>query len=157
MFWIINKALDFVFSPILSLKPIYSLSIISFLVTFLILLLNRIFLRKGLSDQIKKEIEKLKEEMLKMQKEKKYEKTKELFEKSKKLNLILLKQTLKSMIISSLVFILFFPWIKNRFSGYGTLIKLPFKLPFIGEGFNWLHWYIIISFITGLILKKIFE
>ena len=151
----ITGMFDLAFSPILALPPFLSLTVISVFLTCLVLIINRMFLRKKVFDELRESILKLKEDALRFQREGKMIEMEKCLKKMTKLNLFFVKQTLKSLLISIFIFALFFPWIKYRFSGYEAMVKLPFKLPFIGESLGWLQWYIFISLVVGYVLKKI--
>ncbi|HDH91636.1 MAG TPA: DUF106 domain-containing protein [Candidatus Aenigmarchaeota archaeon] len=151
----ITGMFDLVFAPVLGLPPFLSLTLLSIFLTCLVLFLNRLFLRKKVFEELKEKIFQLKEEALRLQKEGKMVEMEKCLQKMTKLNMYFMKQTFKTLLISILVFDLFFPWIKYRFSGYEAIARLPFKLPFIGENLNWLQWYIFISLVVGYVLKKI--
>ena len=151
----ITGMFDLVFEPILSLPNFISLTIFSVLITALLVLANRFILGKRTTKEIQKRFMELREEILKYQKIGDVEKLNEVMKEFSKLNKIYLKQTGKILVISLLVFLFLFPWLREKYSGDSTVAELPFSLPFIGENLSWFVWYIFASFVVSFILKKL--
>ncbi|OYT42342.1 MAG: hypothetical protein B6U78_01485 [Candidatus Aenigmarchaeota archaeon ex4484_224] len=151
MFW------DIVFSPILSLSPALSLALISFLISLTVVIASKIVMRMSNLENIRQKIEEIRNEIFRLQKEGKEEMAKKQMEELLKINKSYMFQSFKLILVSLVIFILIFPWIAERYQSYSKIVKLPFALPFIGDGLNWLEWYILISFVVGFILKKIIE
>jgi uncharacterized membrane protein (DUF106 family) len=60
-----------------------------------------------------------------------------------------------SLVISMLLLILVFPWIRTVYTGM-TIFTIPKSLPLIGGvGLTWIWWYIICSLVIGTVLRKI--
>ena len=79
----------------------------------------------------------------------------ELMSKSVGIQKKLMGQTMKPMMISSLVVLVAFYIIPMFFSK--TVLNLPFSIPFVGNSLGWLGIFIFTSVISGLVFRKIFD
>ncbi|MCK4730108.1 MAG: DUF106 domain-containing protein [Candidatus Aenigmarchaeota archaeon] len=79
----------------------------------------------------------------------------ELMSKSVGIQKKMMGQTMKPMMISSLVVFVAFYIIPMFFSG--AVLNLPFSIPFIGNQLGWLGIFILTSIISGLIFRKVFD
>ncbi|MHA1691090.1 MAG: EMC3/TMCO1 family protein, partial [Candidatus Heimdallarchaeaceae archaeon] len=62
-----------------------------------------------------------------------------------------------SLVISMLLLILFFPWLRAVYSGK-VVLTIPASLPVIGgKALTWTWWYMICSLGVGLTLRKILK
>jgi len=59
----------------------------------------------------------------------------------------------RSMIPSMLFVIVFLPWVVLNFTG--PVVMLPFSLPYFGNDFGWLMWYMITSIPFSITFRKI--
>jgi len=60
-----------------------------------------------------------------------------------------------SLIISMLLIITIFPWMRAVYNGK-VILTMPEFMPLIGgAGLTWIWWYIICSLVVGLLLRKI--
>lgn len=64
-----------------------------------------------------------------------------------------MKMTMKPMIVSLVIFIIVLPVMPNLFPG--TVVNLPFTLPYFGSDFGWMGWYFILSLPLNSIFRKI--
>jgi len=152
--------LDKVFSPILVLNPMVSLTIMAFIISFIVVISYKKLIDKELLMQTKKRMKKLKEMTVEAQKSKDLTKIEVITKEMMELNKVYLKEVIKPLIVSLLVLIIFFPWMSSRFSGM-VVLKLPFikttgnfKDIIVGNGLGWVGWYIIVSLTIGWILRK---
>lgn len=148
------KLLNPLFSPLLILPPIISISVIAFLVTVLILLVNRIFIKKNVVSEFKAKIENLREQLITFQKEGNMEKIKEIMNEITKENVAYMKQMVKVLLISIFVMMIFLPWVQYNYKDV-TVAKLPLAMPYMGSNLNWFVWYFLVSVAIGWILKKL--
>jgi len=124
-------------------NPIITVFILSFVFSLIISLLQRRVFGKEKLKAIKKEIDEINEKLLKL-KEPQEELLKKLFE----LNKILLKENLKVLVVSFILGIIGIYFVKYNYSG--SFIRVPI----IGS-LSVLYFYILLSFIIGIVLSKI--
>lgn len=150
---IIFKIFDSVFYPILSFPPLISLALFSVFLATLIVTLNKIFVKRKVLEEIKQKIEETREMLAKAQREGDKEKINKFLNELMKINSEYMRYSLKVLLISFTVIILFLPWLNSRFKGLIVAI-LPFSLPIIGSKLNWFYWYVFASLVVGWIIKK---
>ncbi len=151
--------LNTIFSPILGLNPIASIPIICGVITGLLTLLNKKLMGKTDAKEVKENMQKIRADMLEAQKSGDKEKADEQMKKMMEMNSQYLQSMIKplsvSLVISMLLLILFFPWLKATYNGM-TVMTMPEFLPMIGgKGMTWIIWYIICSLVISIALKKI--
>ncbi|RLI98046.1 MAG: hypothetical protein DRP00_02870 [Candidatus Aenigmatarchaeota archaeon] len=144
---------DFIFSPFLMLKPHLSLFLVSSLITFLIILINKFCIDKKKVEELKKKMEELRIKVANAQKLGNLEEANKFLNELLKTNTEHLRQSLKALLLTLVLISLVFPWIKYRYGGMS--INLPFNLPLIGSSFSWFIWYALVSFTVGWILRKL--
>ncbi|MEM5778500.1 MAG: EMC3/TMCO1 family protein [Candidatus Aenigmatarchaeota archaeon] len=127
-----------------------------FLLTMLIVFVISVFYRFLINQNEIRELKaSLKEKQTKL---KELQKTNQQ-EANKVLNEILLLNNkqfrimLKPMLLTLIVVGLSLSYFGQLFPG--TVVKLPFELPFFGSDFGWLMWYIIISIPLGQLFRKL--
>ena len=64
-----------------------------------------------------------------------------------------MKMSMKPMFLTLIVVGLALPYFGQLFPG--VVAKLPFTLPYVGNDFGWLAWYIIISLPLGQLTRKL--
>ncbi len=79
----------------------------------------------------------------------------ELMSKSVEIQKKMMGQTMKPMMVSSLVVLVAFYLIPKFFSG--AVLNLPFAIPFVGNTLGWFGIFIFTSIISGLIFRKVFD
>ena len=145
--------IDVIFSPLAALNPMVSLLIVSALLTFLVLGLNRVVTNRKLIKEIKDKMQEVRDNLNAAQKIGDKENINKHLAEMMKMNNTYMKQTFKAMIISLVVLGLFLPWLRYRYDGV-AVANLPFTLPFIGSSLNWLYWYVLVSFSIGWVAGK---
>jgi len=146
---------DIIFSPLLNLKPHVSLFIISSIMAFLVILINKFLVNRKKMDEIKRMIEEIRVKIAEAQKNKDMESASKLLNELIKLNSEQLRQSLLALVVSMLLIAIILPWMKYRYEGM-VVLKLPFSLPLIGNSLSWFIWYFLVSFAIGFLLRKIF-
>lgn len=144
--------LSAIFAPILVFPAVIAELFLAVLITFVITLFY-----KFLVDQNK--MKSMKDEMKEMQKKiKEAQKTNP--EQANKMMGDVLKLTNKQMflnfkpMIPTMIFVFaLLPWMASVFTG--PIVLLPFSLPFFGNDFGWLMWYIILSMPLTIFFRKI--
>jgi uncharacterized membrane protein (DUF106 family) len=75
-----------------------------------------------------------------------------------------MKQTMKIMAISILVFFIFFPWLSYKYAHLdeagavvnATVANLPFTIPTTSiNTIEWFWWYFLVGFASGTAMRKI--
>ena len=64
-----------------------------------------------------------------------------------------MKMTMKPMMASLLIFVLVLPILPGLFPG--TIVNLPFALPYFGSDFGWLAWYFVLSLPLNTLFRKV--
>lgn len=147
---------NILFSPILRFPPVYSILIISTIVTAAITLVNKKMMDSKKVKEVREKMEKAKKELLEGQKEGKKDSNKQM-EKMVQMNTEYLQALTKplsvSLIISMLLIILFYPWMRTVY-GNKVIVIIPKIVPIIGgKSFTWLLWYVISSIFATILLK----
>ncbi len=83
------------------------------------------------------------------------EKLNKLMSKTVEIQKKMMGQTMKPMMISSIVILVVYYIIPKFFSG--AVLYLPFALPFIGNQLGWLGIFISASIISSLVFRKVFD
>jgi len=146
--------LNVIFSPLTIFSPIVSVMLIAFLITVLVILINRFFVDRNAMKELKAKIEKMREELISYQKGGDSQKANEMLLKISETNMDYMKHTFKALVISIIVIILILPWAQAKYQDI-TVAKLPFAIPFIGSNLNWFLWYFIASLSIGWVIKKL--
>jgi len=150
----IAKYLDKIFSPLLSLPSPVTVGMLSVLSTLFVVGLTRVLTDKNEYESLKKKSEELKERMVEAQKKNDEKEIEKVLDEMMKLNKFIVKNTVKTLLLSFTAAVLILPWLSFHYSGQAMFV-LPVELPLIGNKINWLVWYILIGFISSLILNKL--
>lgn len=111
---------NLVFYPLLSLDPVYAVAIISFFLSLVFVIANKILVNQDKLKHVKKEMKKIQEEIKKARKKNNEKEMSKLWEKSMKMNHQQLTMVLKPMVVSMLLIFMVFPWMKFT---YGDVIS----------------------------------
>lgn len=133
---------NFIFGPLLKLGDLYSLIIISFLLTFLITWVYKIFTDQKLMKSLKDQIQEHQKEM-KNHKDNP-EKLMEIQKKAMDANFQYMKHSFKPTLFTFIPLIIFFSWLKTTYTQ-----------PILGM--NWIWIYIISSIVFSMILRKLLK
>jgi uncharacterized membrane protein (DUF106 family) len=71
------------------------------------------------------------------------------------INSAYMKHMYKTLMVSIVALIIFFPWIRMKYGGM-AVASLPFNAPFVGSSLDWLFWYLLVSFTIGWVTRKVF-
>lgn len=149
----LNSFFNTMFGPVISLGPLYGISIVSALVSFIFALLNRLMVDISEMKRIKEKLKFFQQEAKKYQKEKNEKKMKELMGSQLEYSNKMMKMNMKPLLVSLLVIFPLLPWLRASF---GTVqFVLPFPLPFAFDAaVGWLGLYILVSFPTTFVFRK---
>jgi uncharacterized membrane protein (DUF106 family) len=161
----LGVALDPILAPITAPLPSYiTLSLMAVFLTALIMGVSRLFVNKDLLRQVKEQMEDVKERLSKAQKSGDKKLQESLLDELMKANGRYMSQMIKIMIISIVIFFIFFPWMSYKYAHVDEsgvivneiVVKLPFTLPFINiASLDWFWWYFVSGFAAGTAMRKI--
>ncbi len=77
-----------------------------------------------------------------------------LLEEAFRLNFKMLGLKAKSLILTFLAIIPFFPWLNHHYQSV-AVVSLPFALPLIGSGIGWVAWYLLVSLCSSFVLARL--
>jgi uncharacterized membrane protein (DUF106 family) len=154
IFYLYLKILDSFLFPLLLIKPVLAIFIISTTFSLLSIGISILTVDKEALRKVKEKMSSLQEEMKTAQKEMNNEALTKLAEEAMKTNFQILKLKSKSMIIVLLLTFPFFPWLNYHFSGI-PIAKLPIFIPIIGSSVGWILWYIFVSLTIAYVVQKI--
>ena len=76
----------------------------------------------------------------------------------------MLSMSMKPMLYTILTILVLFTWLGSYpvlveavTKGGGHIVKLPFALPSFGTQLGWIGWYVLCSFATSTLIKKVFN
>jgi uncharacterized membrane protein (DUF106 family) len=119
--------LDPILGPLLSLDPIWSIVIISFVLSFLSVLASKYMTNQKMMKQHREEMKELQKKARKLQKEnpqKAMAMQKDMMEK----NMSIMKESFKPMIITIIPFLLIFAWLNANFTYLPLQPDAPFNM-----------------------------
>jgi len=126
--------------------------LLSAIITFIITLIYRFLANQEEIRQLKASIKEKQEKVKELQKSNPEEATKVLNEVMT-LSSKQFRMNTKPMLLTLLVVGLALPYFGKIFPG--AVVKLPFTLPYFGNDFGWLMWYIIVSVPLGQVIRKL--
>ena len=147
-------ALDSLFFPLAVFQPVISLLIFSVIITVLIIVLNRFSVNRTLVKEIKDKMQQIRENLTQAQKQGNKEDTNKYLSELMKTNGEYMRQSIKTMIVSMVVILLFLPWLNYKYAST-AVATLPFSIPVIGSSLTWIFWYALVSFTVGWVIKKL--
>jgi uncharacterized membrane protein (DUF106 family) len=121
-------------------------------IVFILTLFYRLLINQNEVRELKREQKEKQEKMKELQKTNPEEANRMMSEMLKLTNKQF-RMTMKPMMLSFIIVIVVLPLLPSIFPG--IVVFLPFTLPFFGDKFGWLAWYIIVSFPLNSIFRKI--
>jgi uncharacterized membrane protein (DUF106 family) len=144
--------LNALFAPVIALPPILSEVVIVSIMTVIITLFYKKLVNQNRIKEIRDETKKL-QDKIKELKNKDPEQANRLMNEMLKMTNEQMKMSMKPMLPTLLMAMIFFPWIGTLYKG--AVAILPFSLPFFGNDFGWLMWYLIVSIPMSQIFRKL--
>lgn len=151
---VLENLFNWIFAPITNnLSPLWSIIVLTLLITFLITLAYKFLTNQELMKSLKQESEALKKEMksLKNDTEKLMQVQKKAMEKSFEY----MRHSMKPTLFYLIPLLLIFSWMSKTFKDYGDLVSWGFYIPLFGTGLSWLGVYILASIIFSIIIRKL--
>ena len=65
------------------------------------------------------------------------------------------RMNMKPMLATFVLVFAFFPWVGSLYNG--PIINLPVSLPYFGNDFGWIMWYVVTSLPLSLLFRKILD
>ncbi len=112
---VFTEFFNFVFGPFVKLGPLYSISGISIIISFIFSALYLVLVNQETMKRIKSEQKEMQQKMKNAQKSKDDKALKDLFSTSMQLNNRMMMLTIKPMIASMLVFFIMIPWLSGTY------------------------------------------
>jgi len=138
------------FSPIINLNSALAELILASMVILMITIIYRILIDQNKAKETKIQLGEI-QKKLKEVKDNKEETDKATAEMLKLTNQQM-RSNMKPMMVTLIVAFAFLPWMGKAFAT--STVSLPFSLPFFGNDFGWLAWYIIVSVPLSMMLRK---
>ncbi|MEK6904214.1 MAG: EMC3/TMCO1 family protein [Nanoarchaeota archaeon] len=134
------------------MHPALSLSIIAVILTFLVTLVYKFTTNQEKMKDMKEELKILQDQMKEHKGDPK--KVMELQKQAMEKNLAYMKHSFRPTLYTFLPLIVVFSWLRTTYGGDPAPVLL--KLPLVG-GLTWIWFYIIISVVSSMIIRKIFK
>lgn len=148
--WYYN-ILTAVFQPILNLPVAIAELIIAAIILFIITLFYRFLVDQNKVIELKTKLKEKQKEAKEIQKTNPKQ-ANALMNETLKLTNKQFKMNMKPLFFGFIIVIILLPWVGYVFPG--SVVFLPFSLPYFGNDFGWLMWYIIISFPLNQLFRK---
>lgn len=137
---------------IFGLNPAVSLFMFAGLVSFVLTLPYRFLVDQKKTRELKEKTKEMQKQIKEAQKTDQ-KKANELLTQMLALSNKQMMSNFKPMIPGMMLVIIVLPWLASTFTG--TIAILPFSLPFFGNDFGWLMWYIVASMPATFIFRKL--
>ena len=139
-------------APLLGLNiPALEVFIIAVLVSFLLTLPYKFLVDQKKMREHKEKVKEIQKRIKEAQKNDQ-KKANELMTEMLALSNKQMMSNFKPMIPGMILVILFLPWVAATFTG--PVVSLPFTLPFFGNDFGWLMWYMLASLPATYMFRK---
>ena len=138
------------FSPVLSLNIVLAEFILASMLVLIITLIYKLLGNQNKAKEIKTQISEMQKKMKEIKENK--EETDRLATEMLKLTNQQMRSSFKPMIVVLIIAFVFLPWMSDVF--VNSVVSLPFSLPFFGNDFGWLAWYIVVSLPLSMIFRK---
>ena len=150
----IAKMMDPMLYPLLGMSPALTVFIVSLLTTVFVIGVGRLLMDNKKIEELKLKSKEIREKILNAQKLGNKSEMERMVSELFKLNREFMKQTLRNLVLSIIVAIIFLPWLSAHYSGM-AVASLPFTLPIVGSKLSWIYWYVLVSFVVGFVLTKL--
>ena len=137
---------------LLGLHPGIEELLLAAVIVFITTLIYRFLMNQNEAREIKSQQKEKQEKMKELQKTNPEEANKVMTEVLRLSNKQF-KIMMKPMIVSFLIVIIILPFLPDLFPG--VVVNLPFSIPFFGNDFGWLAWYIIVSVPLNSIFRRL--
>lgn len=129
--------------------------VISIFLALFSVLLSKFLANQEVLKKAKEEIELYRKKSTEAQKEGDMKKANKYMSEMMKASQKQMRENMKPMMFSFIMFILAFSWLDANYSD--LLVSLPFTVPFLGKEINWFWWYLIIIIPMSMFFRKILD
>ncbi|RLJ06510.1 MAG: hypothetical protein DRP18_00640 [Candidatus Aenigmatarchaeota archaeon] len=129
--------------------------VISIFLALFSVLLSKFLANQEVLKKAKEEIELYRKKSTEAQKEGDMKKANKYMSEMMKASQKQMRENMKPMMFSFIMFILAFSWLGANYSD--LLVSLPFTVPFLGKEINWFWWYLIIIIPMSMFFRKILD
>ncbi|MEE8168033.1 MAG: EMC3/TMCO1 family protein [Candidatus Hydrothermarchaeales archaeon] len=175
MFEFITKPIFLIFDSTLGLffhifrdnqpaNVLFGIFVVSAIVSALIVVITAKVIDQKKMKKLKAKMSKIQDKLKEAQKKGDAKEMKKIQSKMMKNSSEMWQMSMKPMLYTMLPIILVFTWLKEyeylaTFVEHqeGYVVALPFILPKFGDKLGWLGWYILSSFATSPLIKKLFK
>jgi len=126
--------------------------VISAVIVFIITLFYKVLINQNAVRELKNE-QKEKQQRIKELQKTNPEEANKLLNDVLKLTNKQMRMNMRPMIPTFILVIVALPWLAQLFPV--AVVKLPFTLPFFGNDFGWLMWYIIVSIPLNQLFRRL--
>jgi uncharacterized membrane protein (DUF106 family) len=144
-------ALSTVFGPLVALPPVIGEAIFAAMITLVITLFYRYLVDQASLREMKAQMKALQDKAKELQKTNPEEANKTVSEVLKLSNKQMI-MNFKPMFPTLIFVLLLLPWMGTVWNG--AVAMLPFTLPYFGNDFGWLMWYILLSVPMSQVFRK---
>jgi len=146
---------DFLLEWLTIFDPLVAIIIFTAILMFAVTLIYKKMMNQALVSETKEEMKSLQERVKVAQKDGDMDKANSLMSELLKYNTELMKQTMKPMAVSFLLFILFVPWFSSAFAEGGAFEgKTVLVLPIFGD-IGWFWTYLVFAIVFSILFRKI--
>ncbi len=142
---------------------VFGVFMVSALVSTVIVIISAKVVDQKEMKKLKTRMSKVQEKLREAQKAGDQKKTAKIQKEMMQNSSELWQKSMKPMFYTMIPIILIFTWLRNYealidFVGQkGYVVLLPFTLPKFGDKLGWLGWYILSSFATSPVIRKLFK
>lgn len=144
--------LNTLFAPMLALPPALGEAVIAALITLVITFFYKYMVNQVALRELKLQMKTLQDKAKELQKTNPQEANKTINEMLKLSNKQMM-MNFRPMLPTLLFAMLLLPWMATIWKG--AVVLLPFSLPYFGNDFGWLMWYILLSMPMSQVFRKI--
>lgn len=165
LFDTIGPIVDPVFSPLTVLPPYAVILIVSVILTFVTIAINRIVLDRDMMKKLKDEMEDIRERLNSAQKTGNTDEQGKLFKELMEASNKNMKMAMRGTLISiTLIILVFYPWLGYTYGVSEEVVKLPFPMPIpsfeplgiaMQDTTGWLVWYVMTAFVFSMVIRKL--
>jgi uncharacterized membrane protein (DUF106 family) len=161
--------MDMIFGPLFHLTSdpklglLVGVFLVATLVSAIIIAISHRMVDQKRMKELKAEIAKYQKKIKKARDRRDLKRASALQNEMMKYNKEMMGMSLRPMMYTFIPIIVIFTWLRqyeylNEFIAQnGYLIALPFVIPKFGSTLGWFGWYILCSFPTSILIKKIFK
>lgn len=146
--------LDGILSPLLMLKPVIAILLISTIFSIISIIISILAVNRQRLKEVKEKMLMLQEDIKNAQKRMDGEAINKLTREALMINLQMFKLKSKSILFIFIILVPFFPWLDHHYGGI-PVAKLPVPLPLIGSSIGWILWYIFVSLTISYVIQRL--